>query len=160
MTIDVSVYKLEQQYYAVKDILLSKQWPITQGRVTKSEHGSDYYDPSGGRGEYGYILYYARISYRYTVGSKTYEGEVYIEVMNSSARVDRFSEKYPERSQINVYYNPENPALSIVEPGHNLSYTGIIFYVISFSISLLLPLFVVSKVVKKIFKIGESKTTE
>ena len=110
------------QYDEVKDLRLSKQWPVTQGRVQTSELGWDSNDAGG-----EYSSKFARISYSYSVGSQIYQGNISTRAMIFTSRVNRLSEKYPEGSQITVYYHPGNPSISIVEPGLDINLSEMIF---------------------------------
>ena len=107
---------LWRQYNEVNDLLLSKQWPSTLGRVETSEL---FWTESVG--EYDLSEKVARISYSYSVGSQVQEGKVSTDATIFTSRVNRFSAKYPEGSQITVYFYPDNPYRSIVEPGLNIN---------------------------------------
>lgn len=114
-----------EQYNEIKDMFISKQWPITEGTVKISEHGW-----IGDLDEDELPQKAARISYSFSVGSQIYEGKASTEAYIFTSGVNNFFEKYPEGSSIDVYYNPDNPKQSIVEPGLNLSFLDMIFAII------------------------------
>lgn len=105
-----------EQYNEVKDLQTSKQWPITTGVVTESDI---YSRKSYGAYDSGETV--AAVSYSYTVGVESYSGDLYSRAFVFTSKQKRLINKYPQGSQITVYYHPEKPDLSIVEPGLNIS---------------------------------------
>lgn len=105
-----------EQYNEVKDLVTSKQWSFTMGVVTESDlywqEGVNNFDPGEN---------VAAISYSYAVGLENYSGEVCTKAALFTSKLKRLSNKYPQGSQISVYYHPDRPDLSIVEPGLNIS---------------------------------------
>ena len=104
------------QYNEVKDVLVCRKLPFTKGMVTESELFR-----TKSSGQYDISKRVAIVSYSYSVGLKDFKGKVSTEAYFFTAGVDRFAHKYPKGSQITVYYHPERPDRSLVEPGLNLS---------------------------------------
>ncbi len=92
----------------------SKEWSLTHGKVVVSKIQSEI---SGGKS-----MYFADIHYDYTVDGKDYRNSgvsVASEGTSTSSKrsVTRTIRKYPEDSEVKVYYNPKNPQESVLETG-------------------------------------------
>ncbi len=57
-----------------------------------------------------------RIRYTYTVNGQTYENER-VHAKLSAESCETVLSKYPKGKSVDVYYNPETPAKSLLEPG-------------------------------------------
>ncbi len=85
----------------------AKKWPVTMGTITNSSVS-------------GAIKYYPSVTYTYTVDSVAYNSN---RVANMSFKtknmsvVEDFLKKYPNGSQIQVYYNDSKPSDAFLEPG-------------------------------------------
>ncbi len=94
----------------------TKSWPSTSGIVTISYATQEGYE-SGGE---SYIHYIAKLSYDYKLGERTHFGdesglkEHTFETMEEAQNV---TEKYLEGEIIRIYYNPDEPGDSVLEPG-------------------------------------------
>lgn len=103
--------------------LRSKNWPVTDGEVIVSK--SEKLTPV----ETGMIInrYRAVILYKYTVNEFSYTSDVVscselaFHIFNRGLRgskgVEHLTIKYPLGSKVTVYYDPNYPARSVLEPG-------------------------------------------
>ena len=100
-------------------------WQKTKGHVTESEW------------EYGHHLLTgkpkprrARIVYRYSVDSREFESRQ-VELLESYSLADygEHLRRYPQGSQVTVYYQPGNPANSALQPGMRWSTLAVVVFV-------------------------------
>ena len=91
----------------------SENWPSTTGEVNYSE--VDIHSDSDG------TSYSPDVRYFYFVEGKQYQSErVYFGSDVSSSNRRRHQEtvdRYPVGSRVTVYYDPDNPATGVLEPG-------------------------------------------
>lgn len=100
----------------------SKDWPVVQGMVSFSDIKSYISD--------GNEMYSADIAYNYTVQDKNYTGNRISTISSSTSslsEVEKDLSKYPEGEIVSVYYNPEAPGISMLEPG-----AGFFTYVLTY----------------------------
>ena len=72
--------------------------------------------PKTGSGYY----YSPDVRYRYTVNGKAYNGNKVIAAdysSSSASRAGKITRQYKKGSNVNVYYNPENPGEAVLMPG-------------------------------------------
>ena len=110
----------------------TSNWEAADG-VIKSSGVSSSTDGEGGT---TYCLY---VSYEYTVNGKTYDGDrVSYSTDNSCNSWSKDADDdYPEGKGITVYYDPDNPSESVLEPG----LSGIDFFMCCFCVFPLIGLF-------------------
>jgi hypothetical protein len=104
----------------------SRHWPIVPGVVLDSQVNS-YTDDEGTR------MYGVAITYRYEVDGYEFSGNrrTFGEFnSNNRGRAERIVAQYLPGSDVQVYYDPDDPTKAVLEPGTNS--TSILF--------LLLPL--------------------
>ncbi len=119
-----------------KKALNSMSWPETKGTVIKSEvavgdsvFGGD--DDEGG----SQPMYSAEISYTYQVGDTLHTSDrISFAVKSSNSKPDKakaVTERYPEGSEVNVFYNPDQHEVAVLERSAKgsgvLNVMGIIF---------------------------------
>ena len=104
--------------------LNSRNWPTTQGTIMYSgiqAHQSSDEDGTS-------TSYDAAVQYSYQVAGQAFQGtrKSFSDVRTSSVqRAQRILERYPQGSSVTVYHHPENPSLSVLEPGVGwFSYIG------------------------------------
>lgn len=95
----------------------SGTWPSVKGKVLKSEileHRYSRTESPGRRTEYR-----ASVDYQYEVDGKTYFNNniSYKASKTSYSAVMTELQKYPENSSHIIYYNPEKPEESVLDPG-------------------------------------------
>jgi hypothetical protein len=98
----------------------SESWPQTKGTVVASKvskHTSRSRD-SKGRSSTS-TTYGADVSYKYTVGGEAYTSEriSYGDFHGSREGAESLTKKYNVGREVTVYYNPEDAAQSVLEPG-------------------------------------------
>ncbi len=97
----------------------SLRWPQVKGKILASELIED---PNV---DLHSITHYSLdIAYEYEVGGVRYKSErVSFEgrIMSSTKlRVERVEAGYPTKAEVLVYFDPDNPAFSVLEPGVEL----------------------------------------
>lgn len=110
----------------------SRSWPSSQGRILSSEIGKRR---SQGKKHGRRTIYSAKIEYEYYVNGITYISKrVSFGDYGSSnpAHARSIIARYPSNSTVTVYFNPENPIVSVLEQGggggiHIPFMVGIIF---------------------------------
>ena len=94
----------------------SSEWPKARGNVIKS-----YVDVTTPSGE-GYYNYMPKVVYVYSVDGVDYEGNriFFLEDGRGSSWSYKKVEKYKIEQQIEVFYNPQDPSISVLEPGGSI----------------------------------------
>lgn len=94
----------------------SASWPSVPGQVISStvtrQSDSD-----------GSVSFSPEVSYRYQVGSQSYQGRRIKFGENAygfRARAQSVADRYPVGHSVSVYYDPADPNLSVLEPGVSL----------------------------------------
>jgi hypothetical protein len=97
--------------------LTSKSWPTTEGTVTSKEYvrEEEY--------KHGRTDYYYRVSYTYSVEGVDYSSDNVrfgIQVLSPFFSAIERSEAahYSPGVKVTVYYHPDRPGVSVLEPGH------------------------------------------
>lgn len=103
--------------------LTSRNWPITEGKITYSQIERTYTLRRTGTRK-GEFRYYAKIQYEYTVNDVLYTGNRLAFADPPGGRDDEGEqearevlERYPILKQVQVYYDPDDPATAVLEPG-------------------------------------------
>ncbi|MHA2250781.1 MAG: DUF3592 domain-containing protein [Candidatus Kariarchaeaceae archaeon] len=110
-------------YPGYRDGVDSENWPTANGTITES-----YLEFGGSEG----TAVTAHVKYQYSVSGiqyqsdRLYPGDVTESVSQSEAQ--KIVDKYPQGSQVVVYYKPSDHSYSVLEPG--LTTGTIIFLVI------------------------------
>lgn len=98
----------------ITDGLESKNWPNVEGTIISSEFISS-------RNSENKPMYGAEILYEYYINDVKYIGNGVTSGGQSSSSnpgsAQRLANKYNEGEKANVYYNPEDPELALLEPG-------------------------------------------
>lgn len=91
----------------------SAEWPTADGKVTKSEvsystdaDGGDSYSPE--------------VTYTYTVNNTSYSNNTIKfgeNAYSSRNKAEGIASSYPVGKNVTVYYDPEKPERSVLEPG-------------------------------------------
>lgn len=105
--------------FSGRELLLaraSSSWPVTPGRIEASSIEEDHRN-SGGEATTHYL---ASIRYEYAVNGTTYHG-VRLRFGDSTstlrADVEGIISRYPPGKEVSVRYLPEQPDVSVLEPG-------------------------------------------
>ena len=88
----------------------SREWPAADGTITRSA----IVLKSKGRKRH-------RIRYEYEVGGQLYESKriAFMDRVFGGNASDRYR-RYPNGSTVDVYYDPDDPSLAVIEPGVRL----------------------------------------
>jgi hypothetical protein len=106
--------------FKVPKILSSMIWPKTEGVVFMSRIKAWEYLPK-------YVdMWCPEVSYQYIIDGKTYiSNSIDINNLYCSEHNDNLAKKvvslYPIGKQVQVYYNPKNPTIAVLEPGLPIS---------------------------------------
>lgn len=134
-------------YFSHRRSIKKKQWPRTQAKVLKNEstytwetvsYSDHSQDNATRRSTRTGTVYRIHLLYEYQVNGQTYKGNHLKNALAFSRiafrKLKKEAAKYPQGSQVNVYYNPEDPSISLLNPeyGSNM--------IISFVMLILLPL--------------------
>lgn len=98
-----------------------KKWPKTIGRIVRSEITSSlqrHRRPTRTRGEYNVTMYVPRIVYSYEADGHSFEGDDigWSSSANRPSVVEKDVKRYPLQTQVQVYYNPDDPAEATLAP--------------------------------------------
>ncbi len=102
----------------VTDGLESKNWPAVEGTIISSEFISS-------RNSEDKPSYSAEIIYEYFINSEKYLSNSITSGSQSSSSSPRSAQglvnKYNEGEKVKVYFNPEDPGKSLLEPGFHVT---------------------------------------
>lgn len=93
--------------------IASQQWPSVPGQVTASRVTSST-DSEGA------TLYGAEITYTYTINDRAFASTQVSFGDYTSSDTDHaedLTSRYPAERSVTVYYDPQNPARAVLEPG-------------------------------------------
>ncbi len=99
--------------------LKAKSWPKAVGRIIISKA-----EPLRANQKIRIAASCISLDYIYLVGDKIYDGhnlDSGWSCFSSPKRVKEILKKYPTGKKVYVYYNPNNPSQSLLEPGLNWS---------------------------------------
>ena len=128
-------------YFGVKGLLIAIEsvgWPHTNAIVISSS--VKHYSSGSARGR---TQHQAEIHYEFFVQKSRYNGYHQIESPDAGVPM-RLIERHPKGKQITVYYMPDNPAESLLEPGLRVKTLimplgGLIFFVPGILMAIFLP---------------------
>ena len=95
----------------------SESWPSVEGEIA---HSAILYNTDTTTTNGSVATYKADIAYRYKVNGANYSSSkvAFLDLASSSTgRAQSIVERYPDKSKVDVYYNPADPSESILEPG-------------------------------------------
>ncbi len=95
----------------------SLEWPMVTGRIQESR----VEETTVTRGKREVRAFEAKVAYRYNVGGREYEGQrLYFSYFpeEDSGPARQLVDRYPSGAQVQVHYHPDQPHLSVLEPGH------------------------------------------
>jgi hypothetical protein len=94
----------------------SESWPSTEGEIA---HSATLYQTDSTPTNNGVATCKADIAYRYKVRGANYSSSkvALLDLASSSGRGQSIVQRYPDKSKVQVYYNPADPSESILEPG-------------------------------------------
>ncbi|OHA46106.1 MAG: hypothetical protein A3A80_00685 [Candidatus Terrybacteria bacterium RIFCSPLOWO2_01_FULL_44_24] len=101
-----------------RNAMESKNWPLSEGRITVSDVSENYDSDNNGK------TYSAKVAFEYTVNGRQYVGSrVTFGDYDSSdpAHASGIVMRYPVGESVQVYYDPDEPKTSVLEPGTSWS---------------------------------------
>jgi len=105
---------------------LSRQWPTAEGKLSYAfTRETDV--TAGNKNKKKPPIYEAALRYDYTVEGRVYTGERLFfgyRGMDNRTDAEAVVQRYKKTTPLRVYYNPLNPALSVLEPGHQEDLMG------------------------------------
>jgi len=93
----------------------SKNWPTSEATVISTEVEEKHeYDEDGES-----VYYYPRVHYDYRIGGQVYQGYKYklLEASMSKRKAFQFISNFMPGDKLTVYYDPEKPTESVMQPG-------------------------------------------
>ena len=99
-----------------KEAWMAGSWPVAKGRVIQSKVN----EIRTSRGNIRIARLCLELDYIYLAGDEVYEGNrlnAGWRCFASENRIKELLEKYPSGRAVNVYYNPDHPEQSMLEPG-------------------------------------------
>ncbi|MGB4270391.1 MAG: DUF3592 domain-containing protein [Spirochaetota bacterium] len=108
----------------------SLSWPHTEGVIVTSHMDKRYVKGQG-------YQHFANITYEFEVGGEKYRGSQ-ISFKNLDIPDEELLRLYPLGKKVKVYYDPDDPSYSLLEPGISIqTYTalfiGIVLLVVAIS---------------------------
>jgi len=103
-------------FFSIKKGRKSKTWPKTKATVVSAEVEEKHeYDEDGDK----HVYYYPRIHYDYQVDGQFYNGFRYklLEASMSKRKAHEFISNFMTGDILTVYYDPEKPIESVLQPG-------------------------------------------
>jgi len=115
LLIVVSLLMLMFSRVFTKQVNAMKKWPTTSGRIIRSDVTTTlqrHRRPYRSNGDYNVTMYVPRIVYSYEVGGHDYQGDEvgWSTTSNRRAVAEKQIKRYPLQTQVQVFYNPDNPA--------------------------------------------------
>jgi hypothetical protein len=106
-------------YYGIRMTGKARQslsWPSTEGEI---EHSGVLYNTDTSATTSNAGTYKADISYRYKVGGANYSSSriSLVDFYSTEGRAQRIVQEYPDKSTVQVYYNPSDFSEAVLEPG-------------------------------------------
>jgi hypothetical protein len=95
----------------------SLSWPSVEGEIA---HSAVLYQTQRSLTQDTSNTYKADIAYRYKVKGRNYSSSSIALLdlaTSSSGRAQTLVNRYPDKSKVDVYYDPANPADAVLEPG-------------------------------------------
>lgn len=115
-----------------------KKWPTTTGQIVRSDITTTrqhHSRPNRARGDYTVMMYVPRIVYAYEVGGVAYEGDDigWSTSSNRPSVAEKYVKRYALRSQVRVFYNPEDPAEATLAPAAGI--IGLVIWIVAAAIA-------------------------
>ena len=122
----------------------SEEWPSTTGTVLTSRVESHSSRSSGGSSS---STYHADVTYSYQVAGTSYEGATVSYGAYGTGEYERAAKiagRYEEGAPARVYFAPDDPSESVLEPGsHSLPWAslavGAVFALVGVGMAFLMP---------------------
>lgn len=96
----------------------AESWPTTAGTIAASKIVEEEVRARRARG----TISHAEITYRYRVDGRDYTSDRIRFAVNPTRDDARlYVERFPARSEVDVYYNPNKPSEAVLEAGHPVS---------------------------------------
>lgn len=126
----IAINQIYALWKSFGDSSSQRRWSVAQGKITISRLGVSPTHPSG----LDPVEAGATMRYHYRVGGKDYEGDGF-HIGGKSRAVGLIAKalikKYPEGRDVDVYYDPANPARTALEQkGSDTKPTTIVFLVV------------------------------
>ena len=105
-------------YHTLANGWASESWPSVDGIVIESKLDSS--TQSNGAERESTTTYFPHVTYNYTVNGDSFDGyEIAFSGYSSTDRseVEAVLARYPVNQVVTVYYNPDKPNRSVLEPG-------------------------------------------
>lgn len=93
---------------------MSKSWKKISAQIIESDIGTEWTDSDSPK-----TYYRPTIIYQYTFGTQTYENDNFNFLIDDLSKKDAIARtnNYKSGKKIEVFVNPFNPKISVIEPG-------------------------------------------
>jgi len=107
-------------YQALSLMWKSRNWLNVKGEITTTNISEQDYENETDRGTSHYTYYRPEVRFMYIVDDETYKSDqrVFGETPQFAKKQDaqKILKKYAMGAAVKVYYDPQNPATSVLEP--------------------------------------------
>ncbi len=125
----VSLSKLIYDCPKLAKAFIATSWPSTEGKIIWSEmtrkemvalHASESKTQGTRISAANYEVYTPDLEYEYVINGEAYRSNrlyTYTTTYRTEAKAQSILSKYPKQRKVMVYYNPDKPAIAVLEPG-------------------------------------------
>jgi len=110
-----------------------RKWPKTPGRIVRSDVTTtvEQHDRSGSARDYSVTMYVPRIVYAYEVDGNAFQGDNigWSSSANTPAVAEKQVKRFPLQTQVQVFYDPDDPTQSTLAPPRGL--LALVFWAIA-----------------------------
>ena len=108
--------------YGIRALSLAKrseQWPTVEGTILSSEIEQESHTSDVGGHVDTYTEYFPAVEYEYRYGEEAYRSRriLFANVNYKHSEAQAIVAQYPVGSRTRVYFDPENPKLSVLQKG-------------------------------------------
>jgi hypothetical protein len=102
-------------YNSYQKGMASKNWPVANGSVIQSKIEKRTETTGSGNRRRKVVRSHPVVKYTYSVGNRDYQSSRI--TFGQSKDAYKTVARYPKGKSVQVYYDPENPAQAVLEPG-------------------------------------------
>lgn len=107
-------------YNVLQNAKASAEWPTEKGIINVSEVIKHESTTGTGTKKRRTVTYNAKIHYKYSVKGKSYTS-TNVTFGQSTKGAGEIVNHYPIGKKVNVFYNPEDPKVAVLEPGVSMA---------------------------------------
>ncbi len=107
-------------YHVLQNAKASAEWPAAKGIITVSKVVKSESTTGTGTNKRRTVTYNAKIHFKYPVKGKSYTSNN-VTFGQSTKGAGVIVSQYPTGKKVNVFYNPQDPKVAVLEPGVSTS---------------------------------------